>query len=130
MQTEPHFPFKIKTKNKKMPLLIVASAVLFNGEWFSQRIFYWLHILSSSMESTTCDYRCFGLFIGMGINRWADQKLISLREKEQGYQIPKGGLFEYISCPNHFGEILNGVVLRLWLGVSLPLLLRFGPFVT
>ena len=32
---------------------------------------------------------------------------------ETGYKIPKGGLFKYISCPNHFGEILE------WIGFAI-----------
>jgi len=30
-----------------------------------------------------------------------------LRKDNKGYQIPQGWLFEYISCPNHLGEIIE-----------------------
>ena len=43
----------------------------------------------------------------MYINRFSDNKLISLRQENKEYQIPKGGMFKYISCPNHFGEIVE-----------------------
>ena len=35
------------------------------------------------------------------------------------YKIPKGGLYEYISCPNYFGEIIEwvGFAVMTW---SLP----------
>ena len=49
----------------------------------------------------------------MYVNRSSDQYLISLREKQSGYQLPRGGLFESISCPNHFGEIVE------WLGFAI-----------
>ena len=117
------FPFKIKTKNKKMPLLIVASAVLFNGvNGFLNG--YFIGYMNPELINGIPPHVIIGVlvfFIGMGINRWADQKLISLREKQQGYQIPKGGLFEYISCPNHFGEIVEwcGFAIMAW---SLPAL--------
>ena len=52
-------------------------------------------------------------FIGMAINRYSDNKLISLRTKNNDYQIPKGSLFKLISCPNHFGEIME------WLGFAI-----------
>jgi redox-sensitive bicupin YhaK (pirin superfamily) len=45
--------------------------------------------------------------VGMGINLWADTALIKLRATGDGYQIPRGGLYEWISCPNYFGEILE-----------------------
>ena len=62
--------------------------------------------------------------LGMIINRHSDKKLISLRKKDQGYFIPKGGLFNYISCPNHFGEIVEwaGFAIIAW---SIPALSFF-----
>lgn len=49
------------------------------------------------------------LFVtGYAINRWADWRLRNLREPgETGYKIPRGGLYERISCPNYFGEIVE-----------------------
>jgi steroid 5-alpha reductase family enzyme len=49
--------------------------------------------------------------IGYVINKHADLKLRSLRKTGNSeYSIPSGGLFECISCPNYFGEMLE------WLG--------------
>ena len=48
----------------------------------------------------------------MYINRSSDNKLISLRKENTEYQIPHGGMFKYISCPNHFGEIVE------WIGFA------------
>ncbi|KAK7294634.1 hypothetical protein RJT34_17524 [Clitoria ternatea] len=56
---------------------------------------------------------CFGLVVflcGFGINVWADRVLLRLKSEGKGYVVPKGGLFEVVSCPNYFGEILE------WLG--------------
>ncbi len=53
-------------------------------------------------------------FIGMFVNIKSDAILLSLRKPgEKGYKIPKGFLFKYISCPNHFGEIIE------WFGFAL-----------
>jgi len=49
----------------------------------------------------------------MYINKTADKHLISLRTNNESYQIPYGGMFKYISCPNHFGEVIE------WIGFML-----------
>jgi steroid 5-alpha reductase family enzyme len=54
---------------------------------------------------------------GFGINQAADKKLIGLRKDgKKGYFIPSGGLFNYISCPNFFGEIIewSGFAIMAW----------------
>jgi steroid 5-alpha-reductase/3-oxo-5-alpha-steroid 4-dehydrogenase 1 len=48
---------------------------------------------------------------GYHINRKADRMLAALRKPgETGYRIPRGWLYERISCPNYFGEFL------VWIG--------------
>ena len=112
------FPFKLKTKDKKMPLLIVGSAVLFNGV-NGLLNGYFIGFMNPELFDLSSPHVIIGavvFFVGMGINKWSDRKLISLREKQQGYQIPRGGLFEFISCPNHFGEIVEwcGFAIMAW----------------
>ncbi|KAI8983087.1 3-oxo-5-alpha-steroid 4-dehydrogenase-domain-containing protein [Pilobolus umbonatus] len=54
--------------------------------------------------------------IGFSLNIYHDTLLFNLRkqtsEKER-YLIPRGGLFEYVSCPNYFSEILE------WIGYAI-----------
>lgn len=112
------FPFQLRTKGKKMPLSIVLSAVFFNlvnGLLNG----YFLGWLETSPESVFSAHAGIGLvlfFGGMFINQHTDRKLIRLRKNGNGYQIPRGWLFRYISCPNHFGEIIEwtGFALVAW----------------
>lgn len=119
------FPMRIKTKGKKMPLTIVFSAVFFNGmNGFLNG--YYLGFLDGGNEAlsfaNTHVWVGLSLFgVGMVINQIADTKLIQLRKENTGYVIPRGWLFERISCPNHFGEIVEwiGFAILAW---SLPAL--------
>ncbi|GLT37566.1 hypothetical protein SLA2020_118770 [Shorea laevis] len=52
----------------------------------------------------------FGL--GMWANMWADRVLVGLKKRGGGYRVPRGGLFELVSCANYFGEIVE------WLGFA------------
>ena len=105
------FPFKLKTDNKKMPLLIACSAILFNSvNGFLNG--YYLGYLNTEISSVISLNVMIGIvvfFTGMHINKVADKHLISLRTSDESYQIPYGGLFKYISCPNHFGEVVEWI---------------------
>lgn len=109
------FPFRLKTKGKKMPLIIAVSAVFFNlTNGFVNG--YYLGFIDGSSGNILHVFSIIGaiLFaIGFTINNMADLKLIKLRKAGKGYQIPRGWLFEYISCPNHFGEIVE------WIGFAI-----------
>lgn len=117
------FPFRIKTAHKKMPILIMLFAVCFN---FVNGFIngYWLGNFAAYTNEWFFDFRFIigiVLFIsGFIINQYHDKILIGLRKSStNGYQIPYGGLFRYISCPNFFGEIIEwaGFALLTW---SLP----------
>jgi 3-oxo-5-alpha-steroid 4-dehydrogenase 1 len=46
--------------------------------------------------------------LGFATNVWADGALRGLRGPgETGYKIPHGGLYEWVSCPNYLGEIVE-----------------------
>ena len=63
-------------------------------------------------------------FMGLIINLKSDSILLKLKSKASGYKIPKGYMFEKISCPNYFGEILEwlGFAVMVW---SIPGFLFF-----
>ena len=112
------FPFRSRTRGKKMPLTIVFSALFFNGMNGFLNGYYLGYLAPEDAPGITVNV-VVGLalfFLGMYINQGTDSRLIALRKKQGGYQIPKGWLFKYISCPNHFGEIVEwaGFAIVAW----------------
>ena len=112
------YPLRTRTSGKKIPLVIVISAIFFNfvngflngtylgnfGDSYRQGFFFSAHFLIG-----------LPVFIaGVAINNYSDSQLINLRKPgETGYKIPTGGFFKYVSCPNHFGEMVE------WLGFAI-----------
>lgn len=108
------FPFRIQTKGKKMPVSVGLMAVFFNLMNGGINGYYIGFVNGTSGAFTMLTIIGVLLyFTGFLINNMADSKLIALRKQGNGYQIPRGWLFEYISCPNHFGEIIE------WLGFAI-----------
>lgn len=111
------FPFRTQTKGKKIPLVICGSAVLFNV-CNTFMLGYFLGNIGGNYgdEYFTSPAFIIGLLIfvsGVFINVKSDNMLIALRKPgETGYKIPKAFLFELISCPNLFGEMIE------WLGFA------------
>ncbi len=114
------FPLRTNTIGKQMPLMIALSAMLFNSVNASSIAYY-----LSNISVYTANYFMQWNFIiglilfivGFFINYKSDDMLINLRGPgETGYKIPKGFLFEYISCPNLFGEMIEwlGFMLLVW----------------
>lgn len=115
------YPFRTRTKGKQMPLMIAIFAIFFNlanasfngsyFSWFSREYSIdWLYDIRFILGSL--------LFVtGVVINLRSDNYLLHLRKRStNGYQIPRGGMFRYISCPNFFGEILEwtGFAIMTW----------------
>jgi len=104
-----------------MPVLIMLSAVFFNLINAGLNG-YWLGFTAPPYsENWMTDPRFIigGIIFIFGFitNQATDKKLISLRKGgKKGYFIPRGGLFNYISCPNFFGEIIewSGFAIMAW----------------
>ncbi len=115
------FPWRTHTQGKSMPLAIVGSAAAFNivNAGLNGLYLGWFGAVYPG-EWLTDPRFIVGLIVfvaGAGINIWSDNKLIGLRAGgRQGYTIPRGGLFEQVSCPNHMGEIIqwSGFALMCW----------------
>ncbi|NQV05305.1 DUF1295 domain-containing protein [bacterium] len=111
------FPFRLRTHGKRMALVVIVLGFAFNSlnAYVNAR---WISHLGTYDLSWVLDPRFFlgvGVFFtGMAINLRADAVLIALRSPgETDYKIPEGWLFEHVSSPNYFGEIVE------WLGWAL-----------
>ena len=115
------YPFRIANGNKKMPLVITLLGFVFNtgNAYLNGR--YLFSLSGGYPLDWLLDPRfVIGLplfVVGYVLNRWADRKLRQLRGPgEIDYKIPHGGLYEWISCPNYLGEIIEwtGWAIATW----------------
>jgi 3-oxo-5-alpha-steroid 4-dehydrogenase 1 len=115
------YPFRMRSQGKTIPAVLVFSGVFYNFMNASLVGHYLGSVSAPYAVSWLVDPRFIVgaiLFLfGLTINWWSDSILLSLRKPgEGGYKIPYGGPFRFLSCPNHFGEIVEwcGFALMLW----------------
>ncbi len=104
------YPLRMKSE-KRMPLLIVGLALVFNVTNATMNA-SWISELGSYPRDWVVGPRFLvgvALFaFGMAVNLDADRRLFALRKPgDTQYAIPRGGLFEWSSCPNYLGEIVE-----------------------
>ena len=120
------YPFSLPREGKPMPAFVVACGFSFN---ILNGIVNagWIGTVGRYDASWLYDPRFLAglaLFVaGYAMNRQADAALRRLRAggdagktAEARYKIPRGGLYEWVSCPNYLGEILEwtGWALATW----------------
>jgi len=114
------FPFRLRTKGKSMPWAVVLMGVGFNSVNGFFCGYYFSMLADYPAEYIWQWNFVFGLLLfvgGMLVNWRADNMLINLRKKSgQGYRIPQGFLFRWVSSPNLLGEIVewSGFALMVW----------------
>jgi 3-oxo-5-alpha-steroid 4-dehydrogenase 1 len=118
-----YYPFRQSGRNKPYPVIVVLMAIIFNilnGFINGYGVFH-LYKYNNSWLLSWQFIAGIMLFIsGYLINKTADEKLSMLRsQNHQGYVVPEGWLFDYISCPHYFGEMIEwgGWAMMTW---SLP----------
>ena len=117
------YPYMQSGRDKPYPFILVSMALVFNclnGFVNGYGVFN-VNEYSNSWLLSWQFLTGIAFFVsGFIINKTADEKLRRLRtESPQEYKIPKGWLFEYISSPHYFGEIIEwaGWAIMTW---SLP----------
>ena len=115
------YPLRARIAGKGMPAAIVAGGVIFNTINGGLNGLFLGSLSAPYADAWLRDPRFhFGLavfLIGAAINLRADDRLLALRRPGgPDYAVPKGGLFRYVSCPNHFGEIVEwcGFAVMCW----------------
>ncbi len=106
------YPLRTRTRGKRMPVVVMIFAMLFNTvNSLVNGTYTGADLLQGGDAGLLGSRSLFGLLLfvtGWIINLQADNTLLGLRQAdEQGYSLPSGGLFERISCPNFFGEIVE-----------------------
>jgi protein-S-isoprenylcysteine O-methyltransferase Ste14 len=132
------FPFLMKGSEKRFPVILILFAFIFNtlngyanGSFLSTTTsFDRLGLLGTARLAAG-----IALFVaGMITHILADSELRNLRKPgETDYKVPRGGLFDYVSSPNYFGEIAEwcGWALATWslagLGFALFTIANLAP---
>jgi 3-oxo-5-alpha-steroid 4-dehydrogenase 1 len=117
------YPFRQSGREKPYPVILVAMAFVFNilnGFANGYGIFYISEYHISWLWSWQFITGVLLFIAGFYINKTADRKLRAMRSlNPQEYVIPRGWLFEKISSPHYFGEIIEwgGWAVMTW---SLP----------
>ena len=105
------YSFRQSGRNKPYPLAVVSMAFLFNILNGFINGYGHFHLLSYSASWLMSPKFIIGsvIFItGFIINKMADEKLRMMRSNSpDAYVVPKGWLFNYISSPHYFGEIIE-----------------------
>ena len=115
------FPLRIRA-GKPTPFLVWLLAFIFcvyNGYMQTR------YLLDEApvVQPTLMTYAGVALWVaGFFINLHSDHILICLRKNKRSgeYKIPRGGMFEYVSAANYFGEIVEWTGFAIASGFALP----------
>ena len=114
------YPLRMTKKPKHMPAVVSGMAVVFNviNAYLNAR---WLSELGTYSRAWLADPRFLAgvaLFLaGMALNVSSDNVLFKLRKPgDDGYRIPYGGAYRWVSAPNYLGELIEwgGFALASW----------------
>ncbi|XP_069578175.1 3-oxo-5-alpha-steroid 4-dehydrogenase 2a isoform X1 [Brachyistius frenatus] len=117
------FIYTFLTRGRPVPLIIVLSAAIFcsiNGFLQGHHLLHCAQFKDTWLTDARLAAGFLVFVLGLTINIHSDHILRSLRKPgETVYRIPHGGMFEFVSGANFFGEIVEwcGYAVAVW---SLP----------
>jgi len=109
------YPLRMSSSSRPVPLAIAISGFSYcavNGYLQGQTLCRGVSYPDDYLRSLPFVVGATLFLVGFGINVHSDKILGRLcdqrrRGKTSDYSIPRGGLFEYVSCANYAGEILE-----------------------
>jgi 3-oxo-5-alpha-steroid 4-dehydrogenase 1 len=117
------YPFTQSGRDKPYPMLLVVMAFIFNcmnGFINGYGIFHLSEYGTEWLYTWQFVTGCLFFLTGFVINKSADERFRIIRKGNPDEYIQPGGwLFEYVSCPHYFGEMIEwfGWAIMTW---SLP----------
>lgn len=114
------YPLRMKgSKPTPLPIMLMATAFCSANGYLQCRTLTRLIVVPAS--SVTLPIGIVLWAVGLYINHDADHILRNLRRPgETGYKIPRGGMFDYVSGANFFGEIVEWTGYAIAMGGALP----------
>jgi 3-oxo-5-alpha-steroid 4-dehydrogenase 1 len=117
------FPFRLSS-SRPMPLVVAVMGLCFNlvNGWLvgSGITRYGPELGRVALTSPRVLAGSAIFVVGLLVNWDADTRLLRLRSERRerddrgdGYAIPRGGLYRWVSCPNYLGELIE------WAGFTL-----------
>ncbi len=115
------YPFRVRSSRPSITIPVILMGALFNvgNGYLNGRYLFTLgpELTTSWLADPRFVIGVLLFISGYSLNQYADRVLIGLRtDGDQGYKLPRGGLFERVSCPNYLGEMLEwaGWALACW----------------
>lgn len=105
------FVYPLRLQGKPIPVAIALSGAAFNVVNGAINGRATSHEDAHDLPALLAPLPLAGLLLflaGLVVNRWADARLRQLRRGNPGsYEVPRGGLYELVSCPNYLGECVQ-----------------------
>jgi 3-oxo-5-alpha-steroid 4-dehydrogenase 1 len=104
------YPWTLK-KGNKMPWFILLMALIFNTS--NGYLNAWSIVSHADMYNAqwlTSPRFLLGVLLffgGMALNKVSDRQLARLARSGDGYRVPRGFAYRWVSCPNYLGEIIQ-----------------------
>jgi 3-oxo-5-alpha-steroid 4-dehydrogenase 1 len=115
------YPFRVRSSRPSITVGVIALGAAFNvgNGYLNGRYLYILgpELTTSWLTDPRFIIGVILFWIGFALNQHSDRVLIELRgDGKNGYRIPYGGAYRFVSCPNYLGEMVEwgGWALACW----------------